>query len=80
MSRAKSGLYAPKAVEVTMAGAAPATIGGKAVESIREQWLVEDRWWSSEPLRRHYFEAVLATGRCVVLYCDLVTKRWYEQR
>ena len=75
-----SNLYAPRPVAVTLASATPVAIGGKPVESIREQWLVEDRWWSSEPLRRHYFEAVLVTGRCVVLYRDLLTKRWYEQR
>ena len=32
------------------------------VEAIREEWLVEDRWWTSAPLRRHYFELVLATA------------------
>jgi len=76
----RGALYAPRAVEVTLAGARPGAIAGSPVEAIREQWLVEDRWWSSEPLRRHYFEAVLETGRCVVVFCDLEEKRWYEQR
>jgi len=24
------------------------------------KWLVEDRWWTPTPLRRHYFELALA--------------------
>ena len=32
------------------------------------------------PLRRHYLELVLAGGRCSVVFCDLETGRWYEQR
>jgi hypothetical protein len=76
----RAALYAPRAVAVEVTGAQPTAIAGSRVEAIREQWLVEDRWWSSEPLRRHYFEAVLASGRCVVVFCDLGSKRWYEQR
>ena len=76
----RGALYAPRAVEVALAGARPGAIAGNRVEAIREQWLVEDRWWSSEPLRRHYFEAVLAGGSCVVVFCDLGSKRWYAQR
>jgi hypothetical protein len=58
----------------------PVTVAGRRVESIREQWLVEDRWWSGRPLRRHYVEVVLAGGRCTVVFRDLVTGRWFEQR
>jgi hypothetical protein len=47
---------------------------------VREQWLVEDRWWTGSPLRRHYLELALAGGRCTVVYRDLETGRWYEQR
>ena len=39
-----------------------------AVEAVREEWLVEDRWWTPRPLRRHYFELVLADGRDVVVF------------
>jgi len=74
-------LYAPRPVLVRCAPEGRLEfVGGKRVESTREEWLVEDRWWSSEPLRRHYLELVLETGRCVVVFCDLVTGRWYEQR
>ena len=76
----RAALYAPRPVDVELTGTHPRAIAGSRVEAIREQWLVEDRWWSSRPLRRHYFEAVLASGRCVVVFCDLDERRWYEQR
>ncbi len=72
--------YAPRAVAVRSGPRGPRAVGGRAVEAIREQWLVEDRWWTEAPLRRHYLELVLAGGRCLVVYRDLVTDRWYEQR
>jgi len=72
--------YAPREVRVGFAAGQPRSIAGRAVESIREQWVVEDRWWSGMPLRRHYLELVLAGGRCLVVYRDLETGRWYEQR
>ena len=50
------------------------------MDSIREEWLVEDRWWTSDPLRRHYLELALEDGRCVVVFRDLVAGGWFEQR
>ena len=52
----------------------------ESVEAVREEWVVEDRWWTSDPLRRHYFELVLSDGRNLVVFQDLVTGRWFEQR
>lgn len=76
-----SGLYAPHPVHVRSdAGFRPLSVGGRLVEAMREEWLVEDRWWSGEPLRRHYLELVLEGGRCVVVYRDLAAGGWYEQR
>ena len=40
----------------------PRAIGRLAVESIREEWLVEDGWWTQKPLQRRYFELVLEDG------------------
>jgi hypothetical protein len=62
-----------------MDGSAPSAVNGRRVDGIREEWLVEDRWWAA-PLRRHYVELVLESGRCVTAYRDLATGRWYEQR
>ncbi len=59
----------------------PVAVGAVAVEAIREDWLVEDRWWTPKPLRRRYFELVLADGRCVVVFCEPSPGgRWFEQR
>jgi hypothetical protein len=59
---------------------APAALGGVPVEAVREEWVVEDRWWTSRPLRRRYFELVLANGRNTVVFLDLRARRWFEQR
>jgi hypothetical protein len=60
---------------------APAALGTTGVEAVREEWVVEDRWWTGEPLRRRYFELVLADGRDVVVFLELTGSRgWYEQR
>lgn len=46
----------------------------------RERWEVEDRWWTGRPVRRRYHELVLADGSNVVLFQDLASGRWFEQR
>jgi hypothetical protein len=62
-------------------GGVPVALGRTRVEAVREEWVVEDRWWTEAPLRRRYFELVLADGRDVVVFCDLAGEgRWYEQR
>jgi hypothetical protein len=49
----------------------PVEVNGEAIESLRESWLVEDRWWNPEPLRRRYWELVGERGRNVVVFHDL---------
>jgi hypothetical protein len=58
----------------------PEAVEGRPVDSVREQWVVEDRWWTPKPLRRRYFELVLEDGRNVVVFRDLVSRRWFSQR
>jgi len=58
----------------------PAAVDGRPVDSVREQWVVEDRWWTPKPLRRRYFELVLDDGRNVVVFRDLVSRKWFSQR
>jgi hypothetical protein len=58
----------------------PRSVGSVAVEAVREQWLVEDRWWTARPLRRRYFELVLADGRDVVVFEAEDSASWFEQR
>jgi hypothetical protein len=54
-------------------------VDGRAVESVRESWLVEDRWWTDEPLRRRYWEVVDARGRNLVVFHDLRSGGWFAQ-
>jgi hypothetical protein len=58
----------------------PVAVDGQPVEALREEWVVEDRWWTGRPLRRRYFELVLAGGRNAVVFRDLVRGAWFEQR
>jgi hypothetical protein len=46
---------------------------------VRESWLVEDRWWTDAPLRRRYWEVLVAGGRNMVVFRDLEQGAWYEQ-
>ncbi len=82
VDRPASGLYAPRLVTVRGdgPGGAPLSVSGVRVDAVREEWLVEDRWWTSDPLRRHYLELVLTSGRCTVVFRDLESGRWWEQR
>jgi len=74
-------LAAPRPVAVTVGeGNRPLTVGGRPVEAVREEWFVEDRWWTDEPLRRHYYELVLADGRNVVVYRDRDRCTWFAHR
>ncbi len=74
-------LYAPHRAEVrTGADGVPVAVESVAVESVREEWLVEDRWWTERPLRRRYFELVLADGRDVVVFEAEDSASWFAQR
>ena len=57
----------------------PVVIDGREVEAVRESWLVEDRWWTEMPLRRRYWEVLVAGGRNTVVFRDLQEGIWYEQ-
>ncbi len=75
-------LYWPTPVEVVMdTDGAPRRVAGVVVETVREQWLVEDRWWTPKPLQRRYFEVILGDGRNVVVFREPAEHgRWFEQR
>jgi hypothetical protein len=73
------GTPKPAAVDADSRGV-PAALEAVAVDSVREEWVVEDRWWTGSPLRRRYFELVLVDGRNVVVFRDLVGGSWYLQR
>ncbi len=58
----------------------PAQVNGEGIESLRESWLVEDRWWTAQPLRRRYWELVGVRGRNVIVFHDLCSGHWFLQR
>ena len=67
------------------AGGVPLQVDGRAIELVRESWLVEDRWWTAQPLRRRYWEVVTTSGRNLVVFHDLRAGRertggWFAQR
>jgi hypothetical protein len=66
------------AVSIDCRGA-PCALNGTEVETIREEWIVEDGWWTARPLHRHYFELVLADGRGATVFRDVRTGRWHRQ-
>lgn len=81
MSPGLRRLYVPRPAKAEAdSDSSPVTVDGVAVEAIREEWVVEDRWWTPNPLGRHYFELVLADGRNLVVFRSIVSRRWYRQR
>jgi hypothetical protein len=72
-------LNLPRPARVLWNEGGPAQVDGEAVESLRESWLVEDRWWTSEPLRRRYWELVGERGRNVIVFHDLCSGEWFIQ-
>ncbi len=73
------GIPRRAAVRCTAAGR-PVAVEGDRVDSVRETWLVEDRWWTDRPLRRRYWEVVTARGRDLVVFHELEGGGWYRQR
>jgi hypothetical protein len=75
-------VYWPRPVMIEVADrGAPGAVDSVAVETVREEWLVEDRWWTPRPLSRRYFELVLEDGRNVVVFREPADGgRWFEQR
>ncbi len=73
-------LNEPSTATVRAGDGAPWEVDSVAVEAVREQWLVEDRWWTPRPLRRHYFELAMADGRALTLFRDPDDGRWFRQR
>ena len=80
-TRVSKRLAVPRPASVRAGpGGVPVAVGAAPVEALREDWVVEDRWWTGRPVRRRYFELVLADGRNVVVFRDLEAGRWLMQR
>jgi hypothetical protein len=65
-------------VETSLDGA-PRRVNRWAVELVREEWRVVDRWWTEEPVSRRYFDTVLEDGRCTVVFYDEEDRGWFSQ-
>jgi hypothetical protein len=79
MSRPRA-LNLPRPARVVCSpGESPREVNGERVDSVRESWLVEDRWWTDRPLRRRYWELVSVRGRNMVVFHDLQTGGWFAQ-
>lgn len=73
--------YAARPVAVLVDdGELPREVDGKEVASIREAWLVEEGWWSAEPLCRQYFELITVGGENLTLFRSLPEGTWFLQR
>ncbi|MET0304955.1 MAG: hypothetical protein ABW196_01850 [Solirubrobacterales bacterium] len=80
MTPAIRRLYAPRRVRVEVDGEGmPTAVEGVEVVAVREEWVVEDRWWTLRRMWRHYFELVLLDGRNAVVFRSS-DERWYRQR
>jgi hypothetical protein len=74
-------LNEPRSALVVATGAGvPRLVNRQGVALVREEWRVVDRWWTSEPVQRRYFEVVLETGQNVVVFRDEERGRWFSQR
>ena len=73
------GLPCEVAVSTDTSGL-PVAVAGRPVEHLRDQWRVEEGWWTRRPVRRVYFDLVLAGGRETVVFCDRRRGCWYAQR
>jgi hypothetical protein len=69
----------PALVEETGAGT-PRVVNRQAVEFVREEWRVVDRWWTEDPVSRRYFELVLESGQNAVVFRDEERGCWFTQR
>jgi hypothetical protein len=81
MSPGLRRLYAPQPVAVrTDSAGMPLAVDEAGVVAVREEWVVDDRWWIPEKLQRHYFELALGNGRSVAVFRCALSGRWYRQR
>jgi hypothetical protein len=69
----------PALVEAHADGS-PKRVNREGVAVVREEWRVVDRWWTEEPLSRHYFDVVLESGQQAVVYRDEEREVWFTQK
>ena len=70
---------APKPAKVGAEHSVPVIVGGVRVEEVQEFWIVEDREWTEQPIRRYYWELITVAGDNVVVFHDKLTDGWFSQ-
>ncbi|HEX3874463.1 MAG TPA: hypothetical protein VHW26_09985 [Solirubrobacteraceae bacterium] len=71
----------PRTARVLVDGdGTPTDVDGQPVAHVRESWLIEDRWWTDQPLHRRYWELVSQSGRDIVVFRDLLGGSWFRHR
>jgi hypothetical protein len=48
------------------------------VQEIADRWRIDDEWWRKE-VSRMYFRVVLAGGRVLTVFQDLIAGDWFLQ-
>lgn len=51
----------------------------QVITAIEDKWQIDDEWWRTEPVSRLYYAVLLVSGHRLILYKDLINKRWYCQ-
>ena len=64
---------------VLVRGELPQSVDGQPVQRIVDLWEVDTDWWTPEPARRRYWQALLAGGALVTVYWDLISGDWRRQ-
>lgn len=80
MSTRSVGVPAPVRVVATPAGIPHAVLldgRRRRVLAVRDDWRIQDRWWTDAPVDRHYFEVVVEPGRLVVIYRERPSGDWF---
>jgi hypothetical protein len=70
---------APKPAKVRVEHGTPVAVAGVRVKEVREFWIVEDREWAEQPIRRYYWELNTVAGANVVVFHDKVADGWFSQ-
>jgi hypothetical protein len=71
----------PRELEVACSGdGVPVSVAGRMVEHVRDEWRVDEAWWTGSGARRRYFDVVLEDGRNTVVFWDHRSRRWFGQR
>jgi hypothetical protein len=51
-----------------------------AVIEVLDCYRTDDRWWTSQPVARTYYELLLEDGRAATVFRDEIKGSWWEQR